>query len=71
MKRLFTIVAVVLFGHIAGVSHVQAGENVDQAWVKQNFTSMPVAFTQNIGSNPLKAGGEPVIDGVSQEREPS
>jgi hypothetical protein len=49
MKRLFTIGAVVPCGHIAGVSHVQASENVDQAWVTQNLTSMPLAFTQNIG----------------------
>ena len=49
MKRLFTIGAVVLFGHIAGMSHAQASDNVDQAWVTQNLTSMPLAFTQNMG----------------------
>jgi len=49
MRRLFTIGAVMLFGHIAGVSHAQASKNVDQAWVTQNLTSMPLAFTQNMG----------------------
>ena len=49
MRQLFTIGAVVLFGHIAGASHAQAGENVDQAWVTQNLTSMPLAFTKNMG----------------------
>ena len=49
MKRLFTIGAIVLFGHIAGMSSAQAGENVSQAWVTQNLTSMPLAFTQNMG----------------------
>jgi len=49
MKRLFTIGAIVLFGHIAGAGHAQASENVDQAWVTQNLTSMPLAFTQNMG----------------------
>ena len=49
MKRLFTIGAVVLFGHIAGVLHAQASENVDQAWVTKNLTSMPLAFTENMG----------------------
>jgi len=49
MRRLFTIGAVVLFGHIVGVSHAQASDNVDQAWVTQNLTSMPLAFTQNMG----------------------
>jgi hypothetical protein len=49
MGRLFTIGAVVLFGHVAGVSHAQASDNVDQAWVAQNLTSMPLAFTQNMG----------------------
>jgi len=49
MKRLFTISAIVLLGHIARVSHAQASENVDQVWVTQNLTSMPLAFTQNMG----------------------
>jgi PKD repeat protein len=49
MRRLFTIGAVVLLGHIAGVSLAQASENVDQAWVTQNLTSMPLSFTQNMG----------------------
>jgi len=49
MKRLFTIGAVVLCGHIAGASHAQASESVDQAWVTQNLTSTPLAFTQNMG----------------------
>jgi hypothetical protein len=49
MKRLFASGAIVLLGHIAGVSHAQAGENADQAWVTQNLTSMPLAFTQNMG----------------------
>jgi hypothetical protein len=49
MKKLFTIGAVVLLGHIAGVSYAQASENVDQAWVTQNLTSMPLAFTKNMG----------------------
>jgi hypothetical protein len=52
MKRLFTIGAIVLFGHIAGVLHAQTGDNVDQAWVTQNLTSMPLAFTQNVGQWP-------------------
>jgi hypothetical protein len=49
MKKLFTIGAVVLCGHIAGASHAQASDNVDRAWVTQNLTSMPLAFTQNMG----------------------
>ena len=49
MKRLFTIGAIVLFGHIAGLSLAQAGENVDQAWGTQNLTSMPLSFTRNVG----------------------
>ena len=49
MKKLFTIGAVVLLGHIAGVPLALAGENVDQAWVTQNLTPTPLAFTQNMG----------------------
>ena len=52
MKRLFMNSVVVLFGHIAGVSHAQAGENVDQTWVAQNLASMPLAFTKNMGQWP-------------------
>ena len=52
MKKLFTIGASVLFGHIAGVSPVQGNENIDRAWVTQNLTSMPLAFTQNMGQWP-------------------
>ena len=52
MKKPFTIGAVVLMGHIAGVSHAQASDNVDQAWVTQNLTSMLLAFTQNMGQWP-------------------
>ena len=49
MKRLFTICAVVLLGQMARASHAQASDNFDQAWVTQNLTSMPLAFTQNMG----------------------
>jgi len=49
MKRLFTIGAVVLLAHIAGVSHAMAGGITDQARVTQNLTSRPLAFTQNMG----------------------
>jgi len=49
MKKLFTIGAVVLLGHIAGVSHALAGESVDQVWVTQNLTFRSLAFAQNMG----------------------
>jgi hypothetical protein len=49
MKRLFTFGAIVLMGHIAEGSYAQARRNVDQAWVTQNLTTMPLAFTQNMG----------------------
>jgi len=49
MKKLFTIGAVVLLGNSAGVSQANAGENVTQAWITQNLTFIPLAFTQNMG----------------------
>jgi len=48
MKRLLTFTAVALFGHIAGVSHAIAGDNINRAWVTQNLTSMPLAFPKNM-----------------------
>ena len=40
---------IVLFGHIAGDSYLQATESVDRTWVAQNLTSIPLAFTQSMG----------------------
>jgi hypothetical protein len=52
MKRLFAIGAIVLCGLIAGTSSAQAGESVDQALVTRNLSSMPFAFTKNMGQWP-------------------
>jgi hypothetical protein len=52
MKRLFTIGAVMLFGLIAGMSHAQTDDNVNQAWVTQNLSAIPLSFTQNNGQWP-------------------
>ncbi len=49
MKKLFTIGAIVLCGHIALGSAALANQSVDQAWVAQNLTSRPLAFTPNVG----------------------
>ncbi|MCX6835174.1 MAG: SBBP repeat-containing protein, partial [candidate division Zixibacteria bacterium] len=52
MKRLLTLSAVMLLSNSTGVSHVQASEDIDQAVITQNLTSMPLAFTQNVGQWP-------------------
>jgi len=49
MKRLLTAIVVFTIGLITVVSHAQETRRVDQAWVSQNLTAMPLAFTQNIG----------------------
>jgi len=51
MTRAAFSVALFLIFLLSGTIPVgaQTGENVGQAWVTQNLTSMPLAFTENMG----------------------
>ena len=52
MRLLFTLGAIVLCGHVGGISSAQAGENIDRAQVRQNLQSMPLVYTKNMGQWP-------------------